>query len=53
MTDAEATVMKRGDGGFGGHEQASATTIVYGPVPQPKDQAVDPHLPKLKRQRKR
>jgi transposase len=37
------------DGGFVGHEQieqASETTVVYGPVPQPKDQAVDPHLPK-------
>lgn len=32
------------DGGFVGHEQierASETTVVYGPVPEPKDKAVD------------
>jgi len=34
------------DGGFVGHEQidqASETTVVYGPAPEPKDKAVDPH----------
>jgi transposase len=37
------------DGGFVGHEaidQASQHTTVYGPVPAPKDDAVDPHQPK-------
>jgi hypothetical protein len=37
------------DGGYVGHEQieqASQSTVVYGPVPQPKDQAVDPHQAK-------
>jgi len=37
------------DGGYVGHEQvdqASETTVVYGPVPEPKDKAVDPHQAK-------
>ena len=37
------------DGGYVGHEQieqASQSTVVYGPVPQPKDKAVDPHQAK-------
>lgn len=37
------------DGGFVGHEQidrASESTVVYGPVPEPKDKAVDPHQAK-------
>ena len=37
------------DGGFVGHaqiEQAAEHTIVYGPVPAPKDKTVDPHQPK-------
>ena len=39
------------DGGYVGHEQidqASRTTIVYGPVPEPKDKTVDPHQAKPK-----
>jgi len=39
----------RVDGGFVGHEQidqAGETTVVYGPVPEPKDKAVDPHQSK-------
>jgi transposase len=34
------------DGGYVGHEQidrASQSTIVYGPVPEPKDTTIDPH----------
>ena len=34
------------DGGYVGHEQielASESTVVYGPVPEPKDKTVDPH----------
>ena len=49
MTDAEATVMKMGDGGCVGHEQierASETTVVHGPVPEPKDKTVDAHQAK-------
>lgn len=37
------------DGGFVGHEQidrASEATVVYGPVPEPKDKTVDPHRAK-------
>jgi len=37
------------DGGFVGHDQierASQHTVVYGPVPEPKDKTVDPCLPK-------
>jgi hypothetical protein len=37
------------DGGYVGHEQidrASETTVVYGPVPEPKDKTVDPHQAK-------
>jgi len=37
------------DGGFVGHEQierAAEHTVIYGPVPAPKDKAVDPHQPK-------
>jgi hypothetical protein len=37
------------DGGYVGHEQidrASETTLVYGPVPEPKDKAVDAHQAK-------
>lgn len=37
------------DGGYVAHEQierASATTTVYGPVPAPKEEGVDPHAPK-------
>jgi transposase len=37
------------DGGFVGHEQidrASQSTVVYGPVPEPKDKAVDAHQAK-------
>lgn len=37
------------DGGYVGHEQiekASEATVVYGPVPEPKDKTVDPHQPK-------
>lgn len=37
------------DGGYVGHEQidkASKTTVVYGPVPEPKDKTVDPHQAK-------
>ena len=37
------------DGGFVGHEQierAAEQTRVYGPVPAPRDKAVDPHQPK-------
>src|SRR5574337_1143344 len=37
------------DGGFVGHAQideAAAKTVVYGPVPAPKDDTVDPHQPK-------
>lgn len=37
------------DGGFVGHEQieqASQHTVVYGPVPEPKDKTVDPHQAK-------
>jgi transposase len=39
------------DGGFTSHEQiekAAETTVVYGPVPQPKDKSVDAHEPKPK-----
>lgn len=39
------------DGGFPAHEQLDAVaerTIVYAPVPKPKDPATDPHLPKPK-----
>jgi transposase len=38
------------DGGYVGHEQidrASETTVVYGPVPAPKDKTVDPHQAKV------
>lgn len=38
------------DGGYVGHEQAekaSETTVVYGPVPEPKDKTVDPHQAKV------
>lgn len=41
----------RVDGGYVGHEQiekASEATVVYGPVPEPKDKAVDSHEPKPK-----
>jgi transposase len=34
------------DGGYVGHDQidqASMSTVVYGPVPEPKDNTVDPH----------
>ena len=34
------------DGGYVGHDQidqASRSTVVYGPVPEPKDNTVDPH----------
>jgi transposase len=37
------------DGGYVGHEQiekVSEATVVYGPVPEPKDKTVDPHQPK-------
>ena len=37
------------DGGFVGHaqiEQVADKTVVYGPVPAPKDETVDPHQPK-------
>ncbi len=37
------------DGGFVGHEQierASQSTVVYGPVPEPKDQTLDRHQAK-------
>ena len=37
------------DGGYVGHEQidqASKRTVVYGPVPEPKDKTVDPHQAK-------
>ena len=37
------------DGGFVGHEQierAAEQTVVYGPVPAPRDKTVDPHQPK-------
>jgi len=37
------------DGGFVGHaqiDQAAEKTVVYGPVPAPKDETVDPHQPK-------
>jgi transposase len=37
------------DGGFVGHaqiEQAAEHTVVYGPVPAPKDKTVDPHQAK-------
>jgi hypothetical protein len=37
------------DGGYVGHEQidgASLSTVVYGPVPEPKDKTVDPHQTK-------
>jgi hypothetical protein len=37
------------DGGFVAHEQieqASQHTVVYGPVPSPKDKAADPHQAK-------
>lgn len=37
------------DGGYVGHEQvdqASRRTVVYGPVPEPKDKTVDPHRAK-------
>jgi transposase len=37
------------DGGFVGHAQiaqAAEHTVVYGPVPAPKDETVDPHQPK-------
>jgi transposase len=37
------------DGGFTSHEQidtAAQSTVVYGPVPQPRDKGVDPHQPK-------
>lgn len=37
------------DGGFVGHEEierASQHTVVYGPVPEPKDKTVDPHQAK-------
>jgi transposase len=37
------------DGGFVGHDQidrVSQSTVVYGPVPEPKDNAVDPHQAK-------
>jgi hypothetical protein len=61
MTDAEATVeqvtQRCGqapdawlvDGGFVGHDQierASQRTVVYGPVPEPKDKTVDAHQAK-------
>lgn len=39
------------DGGFVGHEQierASARTVVYGPVPEPKNKTADPHQAKQK-----
>jgi transposase len=39
----------RVDGGYVGHEQidrASESTVVYGPVPEPKDKTVDPHQAK-------
>ena len=39
------------DGGYVGHEQvekASLATVVYGPVPESKDKAVDPHRAKPK-----
>lgn len=37
------------DGGYVGHEQierAGERTVVYGPVPEPKDKTVDPHQAK-------
>lgn len=37
------------DGGYVGHEQidqASQSTVVYGPVPEPKDKTVDPQRAK-------
>jgi hypothetical protein len=37
------------DGGYVGHDQidrASMSTVVYGPVPEPKDKTVDPHQAK-------
>ncbi len=37
------------DGGYPAHEQIEAvseTTVVYAPVPKPKDDATDPHAPK-------
>ena len=37
------------DGGYVGHDQidrVSETTVVYGPVPEPKDKTVDPHQAK-------
>jgi transposase len=39
------------DGGFPAHEQLDAVaehTVIYAPVPQPKDPATDPHAPKPK-----
>ena len=37
------------DGGYTSHEQierVASKTVVYGPVPKPKDDTVDPHQPK-------
>ena len=37
------------DGGYPAHEQVDAVsdkTVVYAPVPKPKDEATDPHAPK-------
>jgi transposase len=37
------------DGGYPAHQQIEAvgeTTVVYAPVPKPKDEATDPHAPK-------
>jgi transposase len=37
------------DGGYVGHDQidrVSETTVVYGPVPEPRDKTVDPHQAK-------
>jgi len=39
------------DGGYVAHEQieqASETTTVYGPVPAPKEEGIDPYAPKAK-----
>lgn len=49
-TDAEASVMKMGDGGYPAHEQLDAVasqTTVYAPVQKPKDETIDPHAPKV------
>ena len=38
------------DGGYTRHDQIDSVadkTVVYGPVPKPKDETVDPHQPKL------